>query len=342
MKNKYYIYIDITYMSGFLDATYNHKYGGFNTNEDSVYEMNDNYKVADLNAEDFFAGGAKAANERSFTVVKASVGSFEGGRFISTSAYNAAKKAATAVFRHVDIESGVTNPRKQASTTKNVKEITVDKSLAAKFKRNPMSEVEIVLYRTDRQNAHKYYAYTAVREKIDNPQVVERVNQDGKTAKVVFQYKINIKPTELDEEYTEKNVQLSKEFNAAKRALKRRDANEGKAPKAAKAAKAPKAAKKITVDDIIKSLTVKPTKAAKPAKAAAKPAKAAAKPAKAAAKPAKAAKLVTVDDIIKSLSAKPVAKAPKGEKKPKAAPKGEKKGKAPRKALYGGNYCSFF
>lgn len=333
MKNKYYIYIDITYMSGFLDATYNHKYGGNDDSMmDTVYEMDN----VNINAEEFFAGGAKAANERSFTVVKASVGSFEGGRFISTSAYNAAKKAATAVFRHVDIESGVTNPRKQASTTKNVKEIVVDKSLAAKFKRNPMSEVEIVLYRTDRQNAHKYYSYIAVREKIDNPQVIERVNQDGKTAKVVFQYKINIKPTELDEEYTEKNVQLSKEFNAAKRALKRRDANEGKAPKAAKApkeAKAAKAAKKITVDDIIKSLTVKPTKAAK----AAKPAK----PAKA----AKAAKLVTVDDIIKSLSAKPVAKAPKapkGVKKPKAAPKGEKNGKAPRKALYGGNSCSFF
>jgi hypothetical protein len=218
-----------------------------------------------------------------------------------------------------------------------------------------MSEVEIVLYRTDRQNAHKYYAYTAVREKIDNPQVVERVNANGKTAKVVFQYKINVKPSELDEEYKEKNAQLSKEFNSTKRALKRRDANEGKpvkaakapkAPKAAKAAKAPKAAKaakapkKITVDDIIKSLTVKPTKATKPAKAAKAPkAPKAAKAAKAAKAP-KAAKLVTVDDIIKSLSAKP-AKAPKGVKKPKA-PKGEKKGKAPRKALFGGNSCSFF
>ena len=340
MKNKYYIYIDITYMENMFDE-YNGKYGGAD-------DMMDNEQFT---SEDFFAGGAKAANERSFTVVKASVGSFEGGRFISTSAYNAAKKAATAVFRHVDIESGVTKPRKQASTTKNVKEITVDKSLAAKFKRSPMSKVEIVLYRTDRQNAHKYYAYTAIREKIDNPQVVERVNVNGKTARVVFQYKINIKPSELDEEYKEKNVQLSKEFNATKRALKRRDTNEGKPAKAAKAAKAPKAAKaakaakapkapkaakgakKITVDDIIKSLTVKPTKVAKPAK----PAKAAkpAKPAKAA-KAAKTAKLVTVDDIIKSLSTKPV-KAPKGVKKPKAP-----KGKAPRKALFGGNSCSFF
>jgi hypothetical protein len=130
MKNKYYIYIDITYMEKIFDATYNHKYGGNDDMMENELFTND-ANDASFTHKDFFAGGAKDANERSFTVVKASVGSFEGGRFISTSAYNAAKKAATAVFRHVDIESGVTKPRKQASTTKNVKEITVDKSLAA-------------------------------------------------------------------------------------------------------------------------------------------------------------------------------------------------------------------
>ena len=316
-------------MNHFNDATFNYKRGGYSEMiKDDMYDngTEEFNNIEDgIKHEDFFAGGAKGANERSFTVVNASFGSFEGGRFISTSAYNAAKKAATAVFRHVDVESGVTKPRKQAKTTKNVKEIEVDKSLAAKFKKSPISQVEFVLYRTDRQNAHKYYAYTAVREKISNPKTVERVNADGKTARVVFQYTVSVKPSELDEEYVQKNAQLSKEFNATKRALKRREANDGKPVKAPKA-KAAKAPKKITVDEIIKSLTVKP-KAAKPAKAAK------------AAKPAKAAKLITVDDIIKSLS-KPIAA--KGAKKPKAAKGAAKKGKAPRKALYGGNSCSFF
>ena len=185
-------------MNHFNDATFNYKRGGYNDifdNED-FSDMNDSNN-SPFTSEDFFAGGAKGANERSFTVVNASVGSFEGGRFISTSAYNAAKKAATAVFRHVDVESGVTKPRNQAKTTKNVKEIEVDKSLAAKFKKAPISEVEFVLYRTDRQNAHKYYAYTAVREKLSTPKSVERVNANGKTARVVFQYTVSVKPSEL-------------------------------------------------------------------------------------------------------------------------------------------------
>ena len=298
---------------------FNYKHGGNPEDYEDNGEESDDEEIPKalgygLEDNDFFAGGGKSVNERSFTVAGASVGSFEGGRFISTSAYNAAKKAATAVFRHVDVESGVTKPRKQAATTKNVKEITVNSTLASKYKRNPISEVEIILYRTDRQNAHKYYAYTAQRERAASPQKIMRTNAKGETVTVSFNYTIKVKPAELDQEYVEKNAQLSKEFNAAKRATKRRAANAGKEPKerkapkaAAKAPKAAKAAKKLTVDDIIKSLTVKPSKAPKAAKAPKAP---------------KAAK---------------AAKAPKAAKAAKKAPK------APRKELFGGNgYCSFF
>ena len=291
------------------------KHGGYNgDNEDMV----DN--------EDFFVGGAKDVKERSFTVEKASIGSFTGGRFIATSAYNAAKKAATAVFRHIDVESGVTKPRKQAATTKNGRDVVVNRSLAQKYtKKNPVSEVNFVLHRIDRQNAQKYYAYTAQRIRAERPVVIKRGS-----VTVSFNFTITVKPSILTSEYKSKNDELSKEFNAAKRAAKRKAENADKprkpkapkakaakakaakapkapkAPKAAKAPKAPKAAKKITVEEIIKSLSVpikvKKTKAPK----------------------AKAPKA-------------PKAKAPKAHKSPKA-----KTGKASRKALFGGSSCSFF
>ena len=317
----------------------------FDDKEMDDYDYDNEDDVAIKN-EDFFAGGAKTANERSFTVVNASIGSFEGGRFIATSAYNAAKKAATAVFRHIDVESGVAQPRKQAPTTKNVKDVAVNKALASKFKKTPASEVEILLYRTDRQNAHKYYAYTANRERAASPVKIKRTVNKGtsqeKTVTVHFNFTINVKPAVLSDEYVEKNAQLSKEFNAAKRAAKRRAENEGKEPKArkpkaaaAKDEKKPKAAakgekkeKKITIADIIKSLTIKPADA-KPVKAP--KAKAEKKPKAAAAKAEK----------------KPKAAAAKAEKKPKTAAKAEKKpktaAKKPRDDFFGGGgYCSFF
>jgi hypothetical protein len=319
----------------------------YNTGGAAIHKDEDEFSSEDnaIETSDFFAGGAKTANERSFTVVNASIGSFEGGRFIATSAYNAAKKAATAVFRHIDVESGVAKPRKQAPATKNVKDVAVNKALASKFKKTPASEVEIVLYRTDRQNAHKYYAYTAYRERAPTPLKIKRTVNKGtsneKTVTVSFNFTINVKPAKLADEYVEKNAQLSKDFNAAKRAAKRRAENGGKEPKerkprAAKAAKAPKA----------------------PKAAAAKAEK---KPKDAVAKGEKKGKKITIADIIKSLSVRPPpakpekapkakAKAPrkaladKAEKKPKAA--AAKKSKtAAKKAndfFGGGGQCSFF
>ena len=271
--------------------------------------------------DDFFAGGAKAVNERSFTVEKADIGSFSGGRFISTSSYNAAKKAATAIFRHIDVESGVAKPRKQAASTKNGREVTVNRTLAQRYtKKNPVSQITFVLHRIDRQNPQKYYAYTAERLHASKPKIIRRGDVD-----VAFNHVITVKQSDLSDDYVALNAQLSKDFNAAKRAAKRRAENpdkplkarKPKAPKAPKAAKAAKAAKA--------------PKAAKAAKAAKAP---------------KAAKKITVADIIKSSSmpAKPV-KAPKAPKAPKTAkPKTAKKttGKAPRKALFGGGSCSFF
>ena len=296
--------------------------GGGEDNEDELNDQLDN--------NDFFAGGAKDKNERSFTVEKASVGSFTGGRFVSTSAYNAAKKAATAVFRHIDVESGVAKPRKQAATTKNARDVGVNPALAKKYtKKSPASEVTIVLHRIDRQNAQKYYAYTATRLRAERPIVVERT-ANGKTVSVSFNFTVSVKPAELHQDYVAMNAELSKEFNAAKRAAKRRAENpdkpvkarKPKAEKAAKAPKAPKAAKgekKLTVASIIKALS-KSSEAAKAPKAPKAP------------KAAKAPKA-------------PKAKAPKA-KAPKAkAPKAPKakapKAKAP-KGLFGGGSCSFF
>jgi len=275
--------------------------------------------------DDFFAGGAKAVNERSFTVEKADIGSFSGGRFISTSSYNAAKKAATAIFRHIDVESGVAKPRKQAASTKNGREVTVNRILAQRYtKKNPVSQITFVLHRIDRQNPQKYYAYTAERLHASKPKIIRRGDVD-----VAFNHVITVKQSDLSDDYVALNAQLSKDFNAAKRAAKRRAENPDKPLNARKpkAPKAPKAAK-----------AAKDPKAAKAAKAAKAP---------------KAAKKITVADIIKSLSmpVKPV-KAPKAPKAPKtktakpktAKPKAAKKttGKAPRKALFGGGACSFF
>ncbi len=294
-------------------ADYNRGGGGYDDVED-VEDVDD--EVLDTN--DFFAGGAKAVNERSFTVENANIGSFSGGRFISTSSYNAAKKAATAIFRHIDVESGVAKPRKQAASTKNGREVVVNRLLAQRFtKKNPATQISFVLHRIDRQNPQKYYAYTAERVHAVKPKSIQR----GDT-KVTFNYLITVKQSTLSEEYVARNTELSKEFNAAKRAAKRRAENADKPPKARKpkAPKAPKAAK-----------APKAPKAAKAAKAAKAP---------------KAAKKITVADIIKSLSvpSKPV-KAPKAKAaaKPKTAAKAKKTtGKAPRKALFGGGSCSFF
>ena len=305
-------------LMGHNDYFNDFKHNGGGEDEENGMDMN-------MDEADFFAGGAKDKSERSFTVEKANIGSFSGGRFVSTSAYNAAKKAATAVFRHIDVESGVAKPRKQAATTKNGRDVAVNRTLAQKYtKKNPVSEITFVLHRIDRQNAQKYYAYTATRLRADRPIVIPRT-ANGKTVNVSFNFTISVKPAELSADYVAMNAELAKEFNAAKRAAKRRAANgdkpvkarKPKAAKAAKAAKAPKAAKgkKITIEDIIKDLSAPKTKAMK-------------------------TKKMTVNDIIKELSA-PKAKAPKA-KAPKAkTPKAKGAKKAP-KGLFGGGSCSFF
>jgi hypothetical protein len=328
IKNKYYIYIDIniSYMADLMG--HNDYFNDFKHNGGGEDDFEESLNVEE---QDFFAGGAKDKNERSFTVEKASIGSFSGGRFISTSAYNAAKKAATAVFRHIDVESGVAKPRKQAATTKNGKEVVVNRTLAQKYsKKNPVSEVNIVLHRIDRLNAQKYYAYTATRLRAERPIVIPRT-ANGKTVNVSFNFTISVKPAELSANYAAMNAELAKEFNAAKRAAKRRAANgdkpvKARKPKAEKAPKAPKAAK-----------APKAKKAAKTPKA----------------KAAKGKK-ITVEDIIKQLSAPKTktvkapktkaAKAPKTKaaKAPKAKTPKTKTAKKTPKGLFGGGSCSFF
>ena len=266
----------------------------------SKYTSKRNYRSGGegpADTDDFFAGGGKKENERSFTVHHTSVGTFTDGRFISSSASGAAKKAASAIFRRLDIEMGFKkNP-------KNAKPVPQNSALKAKYGKKRVVKVSFVLYRIDRKNPNKYYAYDATREVFDRPEVIERA---GATIKIT--QKIDVKKGELSAELHAENKAAQKKRAEVKR--KARDAEAGvvrKPRKAAKKAKAPKAEKKA-----------KAPKAAKKAKAP---------------KAEKKVKKLTINDIIKSLSKPPVAEKPKktkAAKKPKAA-----------KKISGGN-CSFF
>jgi len=268
----------------------------------SKYTSKRNYRSGGEGPEtdDFFAGGGKKENERSFTVHHTSVGTFTDGRFISSSASGAAKKAASAIFRRLDIEMGFKkNP-------KNAKPVPQNSVLKAKYGKKRIVKVSFVLYRIDRKNPNKYYAYDATREVFDRPEVIERA---GATIKIT--QKIDVKKGELSAELHAENKAAQKKRAEVKR--KARDAEAGvvrKPRKAAKKAKAPKAEKKAKAP--------KAPKAAKKAKAP---------------KAEKKVKKLTINDIIKSLSKPPVAEKPKktkAAKKPKAA-----------KKISGGN-CSFF
>lgn len=247
------------------------------------------------NNDDFFAGGGKKDNERSFTVHHTNVGSFTEGRFISSSASGAAKKAASAIFRRLDIEMGF------KKNSKNAKPVPQNSALKAKYGKKRVVKVSFVLYRIDRKNPNKYYAYDATREVFDQPEVIERA---GATIKI--SQKIDVKKGELSAELHAENKAAQKKRAEVKR--KARDAEAGVVRKPRKAAKKTKAAKKE-----------KAPKAPKAAKAAKKVNK---------------VKKLTINDIIKSLSKPPVAEKPK---KTKAA----KKPKAAKKTTGGGNCSFF-
>lgn len=247
----------------------------------------------DDNDEDFFAGGSpdedvsdlvkiggsKQENERTFSVEFSNAGSpsYEGGRFISTSSYNAAKKAATAIFKHLDTQMGLVKGDKK------------------KGKSNHVKKVEFILYRHDKKNPVKYYRYGAERVQADKPVIVERVINKGssnpKVVKIAFSQSVSIKRLNLSEEYILRNKEAQKEFNAKKRALKKKEEaklNPEKKTRKARKTKKPASMRIASIQDVVDALSVSPKKAAtKKPKAAKKATK------KAAAKKPKAAKKVS-------------------------------------------------
>jgi hypothetical protein len=267
-------------------------YGGYKyddeDNEDNVDDEDEDFFAGGYNADDIMkiAGGKKEENENTFCVESTSHGSYQGGRFVSTSAYNAAKKAATAIFKNVDKEMGVVKQDKGKK--------------AAKGAKNHLKKIEFVLYRHDKKKPVKYYKYEAERVQADVPVVVTRTINKGKSnereVSITFSQKVSIHPVELDAEYVERNKEEQKIFAAKKRAAKRKAelaANPEKKQRKPKAAAKAKKTKKIaSIEDVIKALTVPSKKAPRKALAA------------------KAEKKPKAD-----------AKKPKAEKKPKAAKK---------------------
>jgi hypothetical protein len=120
--------------------------GGYNDNTDDIMKL---------------SGGKKEENENTFCVESANHGSYQGGHFVSTSAYNAAKKAATAIFKNVDKEMGIVKGKKNAA--------------------NHVKKIEFVLYRHDKKKPVKYYKYQAERVKVDKPIPVTRTINKGKS-----------------------------------------------------------------------------------------------------------------------------------------------------------------
>jgi hypothetical protein len=303
-------------------------------------------------ANDFFGGGRKkrttsrgsgsakksadSSSKHSFSVAHVDIGSYEGGHFVSSTATNAAKKAATAIFRHIDLQSGAAKPGKNAKgETKSVK---VDAGLKAKYGKKPITGVAVhfVLFRNERKSLSKYYAYVAKRTKLSSA-AKGPVDKNGKVVK--YEYKVQLKKADLPAKYQALNEELKKEHNAkkAKKAAAEKKAANPKpkkaaAPKKTGAVKKPRAKKatNVTLDDIIKSLSGSASKRAaspKPKKAAAKKATSP-KPKKAAAK--------------KATSPKPKkAAAPKTKKA--TSPKPKKAAPKKAKAMKGGSgFCSFF
>jgi hypothetical protein len=264
----------------------NNKY--YDEDNDSVVDDEDNEFFAGGNADNTddalvkLSGGAKQENENTFCVESASHGSYQGGRFVSTSAYNAAKKAATAIFKNVDKEMGVV---KQPKTKGKGKVAT----------KNHVKKINFVLYRHDKKKPVKFYKYEAERVQADQPVVIDRTVNKGtskeKVVRITFSQQVSIKPVELDQEYIERNKEEQKIFAAKKRAAKRKaEAAENPEKKQRKPKTAAKKAKKVaSLQDVIAALT-SPAKKTKATKAKVPKDKAPKAKAKAKAPKAKAAK----------------------------------------------------
>jgi len=234
----------------------------YDEDNDSVVDDEDNEFFAGGNNDNHdlvkLSGGAKQENENTFCVESASHGSYQGGRFVSTSAYNAAKKAATAIFKNVDKEMGVV---KQPKTKGKGKVAT----------KNHVKKISFVLYRHDKKKPVKFYKYEAERVQADQPVVIDRTVNKGtskeKVVRITFSQQVSIKPVELDQEYIERNKEEQKIFAAKKRAAKRKaEAAENPEKKQRKAKTAAKKGKKVaSLQDVIAALTspAKKTKATK-------------------------------------------------------------------------------
>ena len=257
------------------DLMDNELYGGnandYDYDAEDAEDAEDNF-FAGGNPEDnlYKLGGAKQENENTFCVESANVGSYQGGRFVSTSAYNASKKAATAIFKHLDKEMGITKQDK-GKAAKGAKGTT---------KKQHVKKIEFVLYRHDKKKPVKYYKYEAERVQADVPVVVDRVINKGtskeKKVRITFSQKVSVHPLELDAEYVERNKEEQKIFSAKKRAAKRKEevaANPEKKQRKPKAAakSAKKPTKKVaSIEDVIKALSAPSKKAEKKPKTAKK------------------------------------------------------------------------
>ena len=327
--------------------------------------------------EDFFGGAGKKkrpsraspakkaddSSKHSFSVAYVDTGSYEGGHFVSSTATNAAKKAATAIFRHIDLESGAAKPPKTAKGETKV--VKIDSRLKDKYGKKPISGVAVhfVLLRKERKSLPKYYAYVAKRVKLSNPVETKKV---GNRPAIKYEYKVELKADKLSAKFEAENEEFKKAYNAAKRskkaavekkekkaaapkktAVKKPAAKKAAAPKKAAAKKTssgkstPKKGKKVTgvdLDDIIKALSNPSGKKVAAPKRATSP-----KPAKKA-----APKRATSPKPAKKTSPKPAKKAaPKRATSPKpakkAAPKRATSPKPTKKAMKGGSgFCSFF
>ena len=245
-------------MSSYNNNAYS-KYGGEPEDNDDNEELKDffggynDYNGDGLDAEmvQMVDGGSKKENERTFSVESSNVGSpsYEGGRFISTSAYNASKKAATAIFRHVDNQMGIVKGDKKKGKTS----------------KNHVKKVVFILYRHDKKNPDKYYKYEAERVQADEPVVVKRILNKGtaneKVSTITFSQSVTVRPLDLDEEYVNRNKEAQKVFAAKKRAQKKKEEaklNPEKKTRKTKKPAAAKAKKVASIQDVINALSISP------------------------------------------------------------------------------------
>ena len=316
--------------------------------------------------EDFFGGAGKKkrssstsakkaddSSKHSFSVASVDIGSYEGGHFVSSTATNAAKKAATAIFRHIDLESGAAKAPKNAKGETKV--VAVNSGLKAKYGSKPIANVAVhfVILRKERKSLPKYYAYVAKRIKLSNPVQTKKA---GNRPAIKYEYKVELKADKLSAKFEAENEEFKKAYNAAKRAKKaavEKKEKKAAAPKKTAAPKkaatkktssgksTPKKGKKVSnanLDDIIKALSNSSKRAAapKPKKAAPKRATSP-KPKKAAPKRATSPKPKKAAPK-RATSPKPKKTAPKRATSPKP-----KKAATAKKAMKGGSgFCSFF